>query len=440
MVERERTAGRMEPPSEPRSATRGPLMSPPLLAVVYALLAVVFAALGLSGLWDVFSLLPDPVSPWWTLATAIPAAALVLLKQRAPGAGLIAVVVLFAADLLTTGGIVPLLVVLELMQALILVLSAEHRRRALVGVVAACALVAVAALLRSGDIRVALMIALPFGALLGFSYWYANSTAQSRELVELYRQRAEDATRLAEFDRSGAVRDERERMARELHDIVAGHVTAVAIRSEAALMSGGSAPPVDGAAPASREREALRAVRDSSLEAHGALRSMIAVLREGSDGFSAPIGREMVPRLVEEAERSGVRVTLHDGIEGSLCQPSDHALGRVVQEALANSVRHASGGEVEVRLREADRVDGADSVDGAGDVVVVEVSSRGGGSLVVPELRGSGLGLGLLAERVRIVGGEFSAGREGEAWVVRARLPRGTAFPEGAEFPREVER
>lgn len=258
--------------------------------------------------------------------------------------------------------------------------------------------------------------------------------------MELYRQRAEDATRLAEFDRSGAVRDERERMARELHDIVAGHVTAVAIRSEAALMSGGSAPPVDGAAPASREREALRAVRDSSLEAHGALRSMIAVLREGSDGFSAPIGREMVPRLVEEAERSGVRVTLHDGIEGSLCQPSDHALGRVVQEALANSVRHASGGEVEVRLREADRVDGADSVDGAGDVVVVEVSSRGGGSLVVPELRGSGLGLGLLAERVRIVGGEFSAGREGEAWVVRARLPRGTAFPEGAEFPREVER
>lgn len=171
MVERERTAGRMEPTSESRSATRGPLMSPPLLAVVYALLAVVFAALGLSGLWDVFSLLPDPVSPWWTLVTAIPAAALVLLKQRAPGAGLIAVVVLFAADLLTTGGIVPLLVVLELMQALILALSAEYRRRVLVGVVAACTLVAFAALLRSGDIRVALMIALPFGALLGFSYW-----------------------------------------------------------------------------------------------------------------------------------------------------------------------------------------------------------------------------------------------------------------------------
>ncbi len=428
MVERENPAPRADPPRQ-RTAPRGPVLSPPALAAVYALLAILFAALGLSGLWDVFSLLPDPVSPGWTLVTGLPAAALVLLKQRAPGAGLIAVTVLFVADLLTVGGVVPLLVVLELMQALILALSAERRRRALVGVVAACALVAAAALLRSGDIRVALMIALPFGALLGFSYWYANSTAQSRELVELYRQRAEDAARLAELDRGNAVRDERERMARELHDIVAGHVAAVAIRSEAALMSGGPArtsPSAGDAAPASREREALRAVRDSSLEAHSALRSMIAVLREGSDGFSAPVGRTGVPKLVEEAERSGVRATLHDRIEGGLCPSSDHALGRVVQEALANSVRYASGGEVEVRLREAAADGGAD---GACDAVVVEVSSHGGASLAVPELRGSGLGLGLLAERVRIVGGEFSAGREGDAWVVRARLPKEDALP-----------
>lgn len=413
MTEREPLA-----PAGPLAQRRPFEVPPPALAMLYALLAVVFAALGLSGLWDVFSLLPERVSVWWTLATAVPACLLVLLKRRAPLGGLIAATVLFAADLLTVGGIVPLLVVLELMHALILSLSAERRRQVFTAVMAVCVLVGVLALLRSSDIRIALMVALPFGALLLFSYWYANSTAQSRELVELYRQRADDAARLAELDRAAAVSGERERMARELHDIVAGHVAAVAIRSEAALMSGGSGgagaatSPADDDARESPERVALRAVRDASLDAHGALRSMITVLREGSEDFSAPVGRELLPKLVEEAERSGVSVTLRDEIEAPLSAPVDHAAGRVVQEALANSVRHASGAEVEVRLAETDRA------------VLVEVLSVGGSPISAPGLQGSGLGLGLLAERVRILGGDFTAGREGEAWVVRARLPK----------------
>ncbi|MBO1902181.1 sensor histidine kinase [Leucobacter weissii] len=394
---------RAQDAEEPREA-RSLMALLPVQAALYLGLAVVFAALGLSGMWDVFSVLLEPVPAWWGLATAIPSSALVLLKRRAPGLGLGVATALFLLDLLTVGGIVPMLVMLELLHALIVELSAEGRRRVLVAVAAATLLFTAAALLRSADARIALMVGIPFGALLGFSYWYANSVAQSRELVRLYRQRAEDASRLAELDRTGAVREERERMARELHDVVAGHVAAVAIRSEAALTGPGAE------AAGVRERDALRAVRDASLEAHGALRSMIAVLRGGSDHPPGPVGRDDVPRLVAEAERSGVRVDLADRIGGALGPAADHALGRVVQEALVNCVRHASGSLVEVRLCEE------------GDSVVASIVSRGGEPRV--GLVGSGAGLEMLAERVRATGGVFEAGAEGERWAVRARLPR----------------
>ncbi|MFT4233322.1 MAG: histidine kinase, partial [Leucobacter sp.] len=386
------------------------LARPWAVALTYLLIAIVLAALGWSGLWDSFSRLPQRVSPWFTLMTAVPACAVVLLKRRAPATGLACAVAIFAVDLLTVGGLVPLLAVLELLHAQLLALSPERRRRALGGVVALTAAVVIAALLFSGDLRVAVMIALQFGALLGFSYWYANSIAQSRELVELYRQRSEDAERLAALDREAAVQSERDRMARELHDVVAGHISAVAIRSEAALDAAGSR------GDRTPEQRALRAVRDSSLEAHAALRSMIRVLRSGEREFEVPPGRDRLPELVAAANDSGVGASLVDEVDRRLPAPIDQAVGRVVQEALANGVRHASGSTVEVRVGEA-----------PGEVRVAVVSV-GGASLGRPALEGSGMGLQLLAERVRSLGGELSAGWEADGvWAVRAALPTGDA-------------
>ncbi len=412
--------GGMHPQPHPLPAgdVRRFFAHPAAISGVYVLLSAVLVGLGWSGVWDAFSLLPDGSRPWWTLMTALPACALILLKRRAPLLGLVLATGVFVADLLTVGGLVPLLVMLELLHAHMLTLNVEQRRRVLGVVVAETLILAVTALVLSDDSRTAVMIGIQFGGLIGLTYWYANSVAQSRELVELYRQRAEDTARLARLDRETAVRGEREWMARELHDVVAGHVSAVAIRSEAALaVPRGPGRPGAGSGP---ERQALRAVRDSSLAAHGALRSMIAVLRDGSGRFAAPPGRERIPDLVEDAKRSGVRVSLRDRIEGDLPASVDQALGRVVQEALANCVRHASGAEVEVRLSE----EGLSEEHGSGDAVAVEVLSRGGTSLVGPELRGSGLGLQLLAERAHALGGRFSAGREDHVWAVRARLPR----------------
>lgn len=392
----------------PRGALRGLGERPAALAALYLLIASVLAALGWTGLWRVFSLLPEPVPPWWSLGPAAAACALLPLRRRALGPALLAAAVVFVADLLTVGGLVPLLVLLELFDAQVMRLGPERRQR-MIGVAVASALLPLAAVLAiSGDLREAVMVSIQFGALTGMTYWYANFKAQSREMVELYRQRAEDAARLAELDRETAVQRERDRMARELHDVVAGHVSAVAIRSEAAL----GLP--EGRDSAEAARRALRAVRDASLEAHDALRSMIRVLRTGEQDLVVLPGVADLAGLVEAANGAGITATLRADAAGELPAPIDRAVGGVVREALANCVRHASGSEAEVRVSRAE------------GEVRVDVVSRGGAALAQPPLEGSGMGIALLRERVRALEGELFAGPEGEGvWAVRARLAEG---------------
>ncbi len=414
-------------------------MQPWQIALVYLGVALALAAIGLGGIWTDLSLLPEPASRWWTLATALPAAAAVLLKQRAPWLGLLLALGIAAVDVLTVGGLVPIFAVLELLHAGIVALPAARRRIVLRGIIAVTVLGALVAQGVTGDVRATVLIGLQLGALLGMTYWYANSVAQSAELVELYRERATDLGRLAQLDRDRAVGAERDRVARELHDVVAGHVAAVAIRSEAALSANDAAPgggpgPGAGAGAATaagEDRAALRAVRDSSLAAHAALRDLIGVLRSDASAvhgarISAEPGRASLPGLVAEAERSGLRVTLDDAGDGSLTAAADLALGQVVREALANAARHDAGGRVRVRVAPALGADGRPGIR-------AEIVTRGGAPLPHPELRGSRMGLRLLDERVRAIGGTFSAGQHGAAGSRGAAGPRGTARPESSD-------
>lgn len=398
----------------PRSRLRRLLAEPWAIALLYAVIAVLLAVLGFDGLWRDISLVPDlRESSWLALATALPAAATVLLRRRAPGLGLALAIPLFLADILTVGGIVPMLVVLEHVHALTVRLRPRQRQTVLVWGMASVAAAMLTLLAVTGDLRLASMIGLQLGALIGMTFWYANSVAQSRELVALYRRQAEDAERLAELDRASAVQEERERLASELHDIVAGHVSAVAIRSEAALLLQD-----DGdAATESGERAALRAVRDSSLQAHEALRTMVSVLRDGSAVGTTPPGRAQLPALVSEARRTGLDVQLRDAWVGDLPPVVDQTIGRVVQESLANSAKHDFGAHVQVTIAGQSQ----QHVNGMG--ILVSVESRGGRALGQPGLRGSGIGLPGLAERVRALGGEFSAGPHDGGWLVTAQLP-----------------
>jgi signal transduction histidine kinase len=96
--------------------------------------------------------------------------------------------------------------------------------------------------------------------------------------------------------------------------------------------------------------------------------------------------------------------------------PVDQAVTRIVQESLANCVRHAAGAEVAVVL---------DTVDGDG--VRVRVDSQGGRAVTHPPIEGSGWGLELLRERARALGGRLEAGPTEGGWSVRATIPLGVA-------------
>ncbi|MEI3843328.1 MULTISPECIES: sensor histidine kinase [unclassified Microbacterium] len=370
-------------------------------ALGLAIISVVAALIGLSGMWDVFRIPATPVDPWWSLVFALPGCVLVSLRERIPLTALLGATALFAADLVTAGGLGSLLVLLDVLWHAVHRASARVRRGIAIGIGVATAVVFVGTLVRVGDpggtgVRVAVLLALAMGTVLGTDYWWAVAVGRAEELAELESRRAAD-------DARETIRDEREVMARELHDVVAGHVSAIAIRTEAAL----STPPDE-----ERDRAALRAVRDASLDAHEALRSMISVLRDTGGALSAPPRLADIPALVRAGEESGLRIRHTDALAGPVAEPVGQAATGVVREALTNCVRHAAGAAVEVLL--------------AGDAerITVRVESRGGTGGTGPALAGSGTGLATIATRIRALGGDFSAGPVADGWSVRATLPR----------------
>ncbi|MFB7249596.1 sensor histidine kinase [Microbacterium sp. NPDC056234] len=367
-----------------------------------ALLSLVFAALGFHGIWGSFFVSGTELSPWSALVFAVPACALALGKRRHPMIVLVLVSVLFIADIVTVGGIGTLVVLLDVLWTAVFVAGPRTRRILswlLIG--AAIVLFVTAMITTGGDFPAAFVISLQFGAIFGTDYWWAVAVSQAHELAELHRQRAEEVERQALQERETAVRRERESMARELHDTIAGHVMAMAIRSEAAL----------SVAPDERtDRAALQAVRDAGLDAHAALRTMIAVLRDGESDLAVPLGPADWDRAVDGARRSGLVV--HAGAPPlGLSAPVEQAVLRIVREALTNCERHAAGAVVEVE------------VDQEPGWVRVAIESRGGSPRA--QATGSGWGLSMLGERVRALEGTFSAGPIADGWSVRAAIPDG---------------
>lgn len=375
-------------------------------ALAIAAVGVLFALLGVTGLWgSLFDVLePDRISPWWSLVTLVPACVLVAAKDRAPLAALAAGAAVFLLDVTTIGGVGTLLAMLDLLYTAAVTASPRRRRGLLLAILATCAIATGAALAVSGSPAVAALMAIQTLGVLGSSFWWGRSVGQASEVAELHRQRAADAERLAALQRVEAVRDERERMSRELHDVVAGHVAAVAIRAEAAL----DQHPADA-----READALRAIRASSLRAHEALRDMIAVLRTGEEPLiRAPRISEPTP-LLEDARAGGLEVAHLDTtrLGEDLPDAVDQTAGLVLRECLANAARHSPGARVDIDVRTTD-----------GGLRLV-VRSRDGRHPAT-DVRGSGMGLALMAERARALGGRLEAGPvSDDEWRVTATLP-----------------
>jgi signal transduction histidine kinase len=200
---------------------------------------------------------------------------------------------------------------------------------------------------------------------------------------------------------------ERAELARELHDTVAHHVSAIAVQAQAGRVVAATRPEAAVEALGVIEEEATRALDE--------MRAMVGTLRHGDQADLRPQqGIRDLPRLERQGGATGPRVavTIAGGLD-EVRSSVDAACFRLAQEAVTNALRHArQASEVEVR------------VEGDDDHVRLTVVDDGRGS-GTPMLSAPGFGLVGMAERAKLLGGTFDAGpRPGGGWAVAATLPR----------------
>ena len=237
---------------------------------------------------------------------------------------------------------------------------------------------------------------------------YASAVAETARLQSL----------AAEATAERAVQAERDRIARELHDIVSHHVSVMVIQAGAARTALDRRP--------DEARTALEAIERTGRQAMTDMRRMLDILGEGgaSGTGATEAGLEPMPdlgrlgELVDEVRAAGLPVTLR--IDGTP-PPIDRGVGlsayRIVQESLTNALKHAAGARAEVVVRYGPR-----SVD-------LQITDEGGAAR--PDLadRGGASGRGLVGmrERVALYGGTLEAGPTSTGFRVVARLPIGTS-------------
>jgi signal transduction histidine kinase len=217
------------------------------------------------------------------------------------------------------------------------------------------------------------------------------------------RQAEERARRLEEESRA-AVAEERSRITRELHDVLAHSVSVMTVQASAVRRL--LLPEQE------REREALMTVEETGRQALAEMRRLVGIMRdEAEPAARAPQpGLGTLPELVEQVRQSGLPVELTvEGTPVKLPAGVDLSAYRIVQEALTNTLKHAGPAHAWVAVRYA------------GEDVEIEVANDGKTN---GENDGGGHGLVGMRERVALCGGELQSGpRPGGGFRIAARLP-----------------
>ncbi|MEV0056499.1 histidine kinase [Saccharopolyspora shandongensis] len=271
----------------------------------------------------------------------------------------------------------------------------EHHRRATLVVLSATYVALAVALVQLGS-QEGLDGFVMFYLLLAITWGIGGWLRSTRALEAERRRRVAEDTRTAE----------RARIARELHDVVTHHVTAMVVQAEAARYL--------TAAP-DRLDQTLTAVTGTGRRAIADLRHLLELLNPDHDTEARTpyVGR--LRSLVEQTRQAGQPVEFtEEGEPAESTGSADLVAYRVVQEALTNALKHARGSRTSVQVRHGERE------------ITVQVSTDGSGSRA-GNPGGSGRGLAGLRERVDVLGGDFSAGAgTGGGFVVRARIPGGS--------------
>ncbi|MCL2424522.1 MAG: histidine kinase, partial [Micrococcales bacterium] len=261
----------------------------------------------------------------------------------------------------------------------------------------------------------ALVFTVPMVAVCVLFGWFVHrletqQTAlaeQNRGLAELGHTLAErnaELERMRAIDAQRAAQAERTRIARELHDVVAHHVAAIAVRAQAAHRVADKDP----AAVA----DAVAWIGTEAKDTLASVRQAVHVLRsEDDEARHSPVGSfDELQTVVSRMRDAGLAVTME--LDDDLVPTPVVALAvtRIVQEALTNVLIHSSAREATVSITVAD------------DAVQVEVNDPGPHADHDSQSLSGGNGIGNMRERARSAHGTFDAGPDGDGWKVRACL------------------
>ena len=350
----------------------------------------------------------DRDAPQTTLWFCVPAAAVVALvllaRRRFPFGAPAAFWLLAAATSFVDGRLIPYPAGLYLAGMLAAFLLGNLRDPVLARVGLAVVLGSMATIILNrpghspGEV---VFIPLLFGIawLAGFAL---NARAEQADAAEA---RAVQAERERETAARIAVAEERARIARELHDIVA-HAVSVMVLQVGAVRHKLPEELAD-------ESDALRGVEGAGRTALAEMRRLLAAMRDDGDDLELgpQPGLDSVGSLVAEVERAGLPVALHvEGETAALPRAVELSAYRIVQEALTNALKHAHASRADVTLRYGP------------DELRIEVRDDGSGGGATSN--GPGYGLVGVRERVKIYGGTMTAGTAPDGgFVLDARLP-----------------
>lgn len=375
----------------------------------FILLACTMYAAGLDKLGDFYQ--QDDVPGWFSLVTFTTAAGFQTQRRRHPGVALAGVTAVLAVDIVTVSSVLVWLVFSDIVYAAC-VYGSQRLVRA---VYVTCALVTVATLTlvavdtTDGRLRLMFVAVLWLVALVASPLGYGQAVREHRNAADTEREHARALAELAERDRAVALAEERRRLARELHDIIAGRLASIAVQSEAALSGPGD--PETG-------RQVLGSVRAASVDALTDMRGLIDLLSEGStdaDAGHATATLRRLDRLLAPVRSGGINVytrrspAAEDDAWSRLPAVVDIAAYRIVAESVANAVTHAPHEDIDIDLAVGTRT------------LTVNVRNLAPGR---PGTTGrTGHGIANMTARAEAVGGRLSAGRRDCGFVVSADLP-----------------
>ncbi len=244
--------------------------------------------------------------------------------------------------------------------------------------------------------------------LLGVGAWLLVVLIGS-EALRVRRQQSLEVERARQEESRRRASEERLRIARELHDVLAHHISLINVQASVGLHLMERRP--------AQARVALEAIEAASREAMGELRSVLTILQQPEEHpprAPAP-SLQRLPRLTAQAAATGLQVrTEVEGAPRALPAPVDAAAFRIVQESLTNVVRHAAANNAVVRIQYGER-----------DVTIqVEDDGRGAAADSRHWSPQGGSGIAGMRERVAALGGQFEAGALlDRGFRIRARLP-----------------